>query len=146
MEFYQSFNPSETSVPEKYDWISDQDYKDCKLGNSGSSSLKKGYGRTLEESIEVDVVRFDTWHTENNIGLIDLAWIDVQGAEKDVLDGMGETINKIKYIWIEYGETEYEDAMTRSETIELLTNKGYRIVESMSSQASAGDLMFRRVD
>ena len=37
LEFYQSFNESETKTPPKYDWISDEDYEKLKLGNSGSS-------------------------------------------------------------------------------------------------------------
>ena len=145
MKFYQSYTtPAETKVPEKYDWINEDDYRKHKLSNSGSSSLKRGYKNILNETIEVDVIRFDTWAKQNNVESIDLAWIDVQGAEKDVLLGMGEEIDKINHIWIEYGEKDYEDAMSRRETINLLESKGYQVVTSISSFSETGDLMFQR--
>ena len=92
----------------------EEDYVDKKLNNSGSSSLKKGYKSVLGETITVKTQRFDSWYKENNIGEIDFCWIDVQGAEKDVFDGMGDDIKHIKYIWVEYGETGYEDGMNRN--------------------------------
>ena len=43
-EFYQSYDDSKSNfVPEKYVWIDIEDYKNNKLSNSGSSSLKAGY-------------------------------------------------------------------------------------------------------
>ena len=145
MNFYQSYKPNEIKTPEKYNWISDDDYKKYKLGNSGSSSLKKGYKHILDETIKVQVVRFDDWAEQNNIEKLDLAWIDVQGSEKNVLTGMGDSIHKIKYIWIEYGEKEYEGAMSRQETISYMTDKGYQVINFMSSFSDSGDLMFESV-
>ena len=144
LEFFQRYNESEQTTPEKYDWISDEDYSSMKLGNSGSSSLKKGYGKTLSESIKVQSVRYDSWAKDNNIGMVDLAWIDVQGAERDVLDGMGDKIGSINIIWIEYGEEQYEDAMSRQDTINYMSNKGFSLIEHFSSKGDKGDLLFRR--
>ena len=144
LEFFQSYNESEQTTPEKYDWISDEDYSSMKLGNSGSSSLKKGYGKTLSESIKVQSIRYDSWAKDNNIGMVDLAWIDVQGAERDVLDGMGDKIGNINIIWIEYGEEQYEDAMSRQDTINYMSNKGFSLIEHFSSKGDKGDLLFRR--
>ena len=146
LEFFQSYNESEKTTPEKYDWISDEDYSLLKLGNSGSSSLKKGYNKTLPKSIKVQTIRYDVWASANEIGNVDLAWIDVQGAEKDVLDGMGKSINQVKHIWIEYGEKDYDDAMSRSETIDYLLSKGFELIEHFSSSGNTGDLLFRRVE
>lgn len=144
LEFYQSFNDSETKTPPKYDWISDEDYEKLKLGNSGSSSLKKGYDKTLPNVIKVKSQRYDEWAIQNNVDAVDLAWIDVQGAEKDVLDGMGNKINDISFIWIEFGETGYDDALTRQETIDYMTAKGFKVIEHFSSKGSSGDLLFKR--
>lgn len=146
MEFYQSFKESETIAPPKYDWISNEDYENLKLGNSGSSSLKKGYSNVIDGTIKVDVKRYDEWALENKVSSVDLAWIDVQGAEKDVLDGMGESINQVRHIWIEYGEKDYDDAMSRSETIDYLLSKGFELIEHFSSSGNTGDLLFRRVE
>jgi len=144
LEFFQSFNESEDQVPEKYDWISEEDYINLKLGNSGSSSLKKGYDKVLSESIKVEAIRYEDWAVKNNIVEVDLLWIDVQGAEKDVLDGMAGSIENVRFIWIEFGELQYEDALSREETVEYISNKGFKLIDHFSSKGEAGDLLFMR--
>ena len=144
-EFYQSYDDKEIPdrVFDKYDWIDREEYVKKNLNNSGSSSLKKGYNNVLEGKIKVKTKRFDEWYNENlPKQLIDFCWIDVQGAEKDVFDGMGNTIDKIKHIWVEYGEMGYQDAMDRDETIRYLENKGFFLITSLSSYTSVGDLLF----
>ena len=76
--------------------------------------------------------------------MIDLVWIDVQGAEGDVIEGMGEKIKSINYVWIEYGEKAYEDALSREETIKLFEDKGFYLVNHLSSKHQTGDLLFSR--
>lgn len=142
--FYQSFdNKIEDKVPEKYDWISVEDYNNNKLSNSGSSSLKKGYQNKLGE-ISVPTRRFDTWFSNAGLDKIDLVWIDVQGAEKEVIEGFGEIIQSVKYLWVEYGESQYEGALSREETISFMAEKGMSFVPSHSSPAFSpqGDLLF----
>ena len=142
MDFYQSYSESNENVPEKYNWIEPSDYFEKKLNNSGSSSLKKGYKKILQEKIKVPVRRYDNWSIKNNIKLVDLVWMDVQGAERDVLDGMGSKLVNVKYIWLEYGEIIYQDAMTREETIIFMNKNNFELIEFMSSTGSIGDLMF----
>jgi len=144
--FYQSYQEhSEVSPPAKYDWIDARLYQEEQLNNSGSSSLKKGYHFNKEETIQVETQRFDTWCAKEDAPQeIDLAWIDVQGAEKDVLDGMGTEIRRIRLVWIEYGEMIYEDSMTREETVEYFDTKGFALVSQLSSPGAAGDLLFLR--
>ena len=145
--FYQSFQKyKESKIPEKYDWISLEEYKEEKINNSGSSSLKKGYKHTFENYILVKTERFDNWYKKTNIDKIDLAWIDVQGAEKEVIEGMGDEIKNIKYIWIEYGEKEYEGALDRNETILDMAARGYKVIQEMSSFAPTGDLLFEKIE
>jgi 2-O-methyltransferase len=144
-EFFQSFQTNEGDTPDKYDWITPEEYNDERLNNSGSSSLKKGYQHTLSETISVTTSRFDTWCDKNQTGLVDLAWIDVQGAEREVILGMGQEIENIKFIWIEYGETLYDGGMTRKETVELLNSLGFSEINELSDKGHAGDLLFRRV-
>tara|TARA_R110000824_G_scaffold265036_1_gene453899 strand:- start:307 stop:996 length:690 start_codon:yes stop_codon:yes gene_type:complete len=145
-KFYQSYQPYEqTNVPSKYDWIEYEDYREEKLNNSGSSSLKKGYAHTLDTPIHVQTERFEDWYSSSDLNEIDFVWIDVQGAEKDVLDGMASAISKIKFIWVEYGEKEYEDSMTREETIAYITQNGFELFETVSSNTAVGDLLFQRI-
>lgn len=140
--FYQSFQETnQLQVPNKYDWIDNSIYHRRKLNNSGSSSLKKGYPHILKP-IKVSTKRFDNWSSENEIGKIDLAWIDVQGAEKDVISGMGEQVYKIKFIWVEYGEKQYSDAMNRDETIRFMRTLNFKAIEQLSDSSSSGDILF----
>ena len=74
---------------------------------------------------------------------IDFIWIDVQGAEYEVIDGIGKMINKISYIWIEYGENIYDGAMNRKQTIEMLSNKNFSLISKLSSNDAKGDLVFK---
>jgi FkbM family methyltransferase len=140
--FYQSFQNHKGSVPDKYDWISEDDYHSLMLNNSGSSSLQKGYYYNLSDTIQVDTERYDNWAEENGIKFVDLAWIDVQGAERSVLDGMGGDIHNIMFVWVEYGENVYEGAMSREEIIRYMNDKLFSVVEQYSDQAQSGDLLF----
>ena len=97
----------------------------------------------MSEQYYVNTQRFDTWYSDNQIGEIDFVWIDVQGAERDVIYGMGACIKHISYIWMEYGETEYIDAMTRNESINLLEEKNFKLLNDLSSSETKGDLVFQ---
>lgn len=141
--FFQSYiELEENLVPHKYDWVSKEDYFDNKLNSSGASSLKKGYGKTFDKPIKIDVIKGSSWMKENKIKEIDLLWVDVQGSEKEVIQGFGTSLNKANFIWIEYGETMYEGGMTRQETINLLSDYGFVCIENLSDKGLQGDLLF----
>ena len=97
----------------------------------------------LTENYFVTVIRFDKWYSTRNIGLIDFVWIDVQGAEKEVIEGMGKVIQKIRMIWMEYGEDQYNGAMDRLQTIDLLNSKGFSLESQLSDSGPQGDLLFK---
>jgi len=142
-EFFQSFQDyTKDTVPEKYDWISEEDYQEKKLNNSGSSSLKKGYKHTLSDTIVVKTKRFDNWMVENDLTMVDLAWIDVQGAEAMVIEGMASEITNVNFIWIEYGETDYDGGLSRQQTVSLLREKGFKPLKDFHNDANTGDLLF----
>lgn len=141
-EFYQSYQEyRKDEIPEKYNWMTLEEYNRTNLNNSGASSLKEGYGHILDQPIKVKTDRFDTWYKEKNIGQIDLAWIDVQGAEREVIEGMAEEIRNIKYIWMEYGECFYNGAMTRHETLTLMRKVGFEEVKEHSDHTLQGDVL-----
>ena len=142
--FYKSFTKYKSNIlPEKYDFISYDEYQNNLLHNSGSSSIKYGYPNCLSEEYYVQTIRFDDWYNSKSIGSIDFVWIDVQGAEYEVIDGMGSTIQNISYIWMEYGEDEYDGALGREQTINLLKSKGFKLVKNLSSIGPKGDLVFK---
>jgi len=142
-KFYRSFvGSNEINVPHKYNFILTEDYSNLKLNGSGASSLKKGFPQCLNENKIVETIRFDDWYYQEEIQNIDLVWIDVQGAEKDVIDSMGKMIKNINYIWMEYGEEIYEDALNRKDTIQLLETKGFVLNSMYSDSGTQGDLLF----
>ena len=140
-DFFLSYQES-SGVPSKYDWISPEEYDSLQLNNSGSSSLKKGYQHILPSPTKVSTLRFDNWYKKHQIGKIDFAWVDVQGSEKDVIEGIGKEIENIKYIWMEYGEQDYEGGMSWRETVDLLKTKNFIEIRTDSS-GSKGDILFK---
>ena len=65
-----------------------------------------------QREIEVEGTRIDTWKEKNNIGPIDLVWMDVQGAELHALKGMGESLHNVKAILTEAGTKAYYEGHT----------------------------------
>lgn len=93
-----------------------------------SGSIRKPLGHldmhpwcTFENSIEVPVTRLDTWAAKNCVGLIDLIWTDVQGAEVDVIHGGLETLKRTKYFYTEYNNRQmYEGQIGLNQILKLL--------------------------
>jgi FkbM family methyltransferase len=125
MEFYLSSGNVYESVygPTHQDIVNNNDW-------SSSSSLKKPKNHLNETPwvkfnsvINVPTKRLDTYCKENNISKIDFIWMDVQGAELDVINGMGNFIKNIKYIYTEYSDKElYESQPTKNQIINVLNN------------------------
>lgn len=146
LNFYLSYkNYTDSNNPKKYQYIDKYDFKDLNLNASGSSSLKKSNFEHLQDSIktEVESVTLNSFCLQENIDQIDFLWIDVQGAEKDVLDGGDEILHKVKYIQLEYGELIYEDAMSKTDTIDYMKKKKFYILHDWTPSSKTGDLLFK---
>ncbi len=95
-----------------------------------SGSLKKPTGHLdkythvkFEAPILVEVITLDKWAKDNNIQKIDFIWMDVQGAEADVLLGGVEILKNTSYIWTEYSdENLYESQASLDDLCKLLPN------------------------
>jgi FkbM family methyltransferase len=118
---------------------------------NASSTIKKPISHSsrypwliFDKKVEVTTIKLDTWIKYNNINSIDFVWADVQGAEKELIEGAIETLKIIKYLYTEYGEVSpYPEAMTREETIELLERYKFEIVPEYSDQGKIGNLLFK---
>ena len=116
-----------------------------------SSSIKKSVSHCLQypwltfnSSVEVKTIKLDTWVKENNINYIDFIWADVQGAERDLIEGAVHTLQITQYLQTEYGEiSSYPEAMPRDETIALLRRHDFEIIPELSDTGEHGNLMFR---
>lgn len=142
--FYQAYSDKNIdAMLEKYSWIEKNDFINFRLNRCGASSIKKGHEAVAHGTeIKVKTIKIDTWARRNGIEYIDLLWVDVQGAEKEVFCGARESLKKIKIIWTEYGETDYEGGMSRSETIQML--KAYfSVMNHFSIFHKKGNLLFK---
>jgi len=101
---------------------------------TASSSIKKPENHLnifpdvqFMDKITVESQRLDTWIEDKNISKIDIMWVDVNGGEKEFLDGALNTINnKVKYLYIEFnaadGKSLYEGCLTKDEIKNKLPN------------------------
>jgi len=97
-------------------------------GNIGASSLLKttNHHRSrswLQKEVEVDSIVLSEWLQEKNIKKIDIAWVDVQGAEKIVFESFGKYLNSIQVINTEVGNVPlYEGAIIKPELDLILSD------------------------
>ena len=146
IDFYLSYiSDIKPKMFKKYHWIDKKDYVDMKINSSGASSLRKGHPLLDDgETVSVSTIRLDTWATKNGVDDIDFLWIDVQGAEREVVRGFGDMSQKIKCVWIEFGEDGYDGYMSRRETILTFDAMGFVLDEKKSSKRKKGNLLFWR--
>lgn len=110
-KFYP-INPEKTITP----WFD---------GNRGASSLYKSNGvadhieKYVQDEIEVECIRVDSFAKLNNINSIDVSWIDVQGAGLAVLKSFGNIIDTLSIIHMEietipmyHGQSIYDEINT----------------------------------
>jgi FkbM family methyltransferase len=106
-------------------YFEDEDYRS---NWSASNSLKKPKHHLhaapwckFEHYREVNTIRVDTYCNNKSIREIDFIWMDVQGAEDLVIDGMGSMKKHIKYIYTEYSRDElYEGSLNYDQILEAL--------------------------
>ena len=83
------------------------------------------------DTVEVSVIRLDTFIIENNINKIDFLKIDTQGHDLKVLEGCGEFLSIVHMGTMEAGAKSdilYEGQNTEAESITFLENNGFQIV------------------
>lgn len=132
LEFYQS-----DKHVNNYDW-------------SCSSSIRKpknhlqayDYVTFKQEPIKVKSSTLDIYCKEKKINKIDFIWMDVQGAEGDVIEGGIETLKKTRYLYTEYSDKElYEGEISLNEIIKKLPGS-WTILEKYQ-RANDGDVLLK---
>jgi len=102
-----------------------------------SSIIDRPVFKELGQKIEkykTKITKLDTYCRENKINFIDFIKIDVEGYEKNVLDGAAKMLenNKIKMGIFEIGQTLIDAGTSSQEIEELLINYGYKIDKNIS--------------
>ena len=85
------------------------------------------YGSTQKEKYLVKTCTLDEFYKNKEL---DILWIDVQGAEKFVLDGAKETLKKIKAIFIEVSINNdfYQNSVDMNTISKILNEFGFSLV------------------
>jgi FkbM family methyltransferase len=118
-------------------------------GNPGASSLLKPnenwqWGRNINQ-IEVDVVKLEDWCKEKNIEKIDVMWIDAQGSELNIFEGMGDLLKEVKAIYVECSMIPYYDGARNSDqVIEYLSRFDFELLSETHHTIYEGDFMFMK--
>jgi FkbM family methyltransferase len=95
-------------------------------GNEGkewtcSSSIKTptaAFNKTypaisFKKAVSTACIRLDTWYAHQDLGVIDFVWMDVEGAEGDVIRGGAKTFrDHVRYLYTEYSDDMWEHQMT----------------------------------
>jgi FkbM family methyltransferase len=132
MDFFMAYTdyPEDQEIPKKYKWVGEENFRELKLNASGASSLKLGDAIVNDaESVKVKAVTLDSWAEGAKVDMVDFIWMDVQGAESDVVSGGEKTLKNTKFVWTEYGETQYEGGMNRKQTTKLFESLGFSPVK-----------------
>jgi FkbM family methyltransferase len=75
------------------------------------------------QPVEVPCIRLDDWLSEFDPPQIDFLWMDVQGAELDVLAGAEETLKRTKLVYTEYAVQElYRGQPTLKQILSAVPN------------------------
>lgn len=113
-------------------------------GNKSSSLLLPTSEMPNWMKFEKEIVKTNTLQnfcTKNNIENIDFIHMDVQGAEKLVLAGAENMLNKIKMIWLEVGMVEfYKEQPLKQEMISFLAENDFIVIKD-TCPSICGDIL-----
>ena len=104
----------------------------------------------VRDTVKVNVYRLDTWLKANapHITEIEYLHIDAQGSDLAVLKGLGDMIGIVKAGVVEVPQSEavklYKTQHSKEETIDFLTNNGFKIV-TIKSQQNEDNIYFERI-
>jgi FkbM family methyltransferase len=101
---------------------------------------------SFTETISVQCKTLDAWAKENNIGKIDLLWLDMQGFELQMLMASPEMLKKVTAIHTEVSVKEtYEGVATYEKLKAWLEQQGFRVqLEAIPAGWDMGNVLFIR--
>lgn len=133
------FYPTDQNKSEKTNW---QD------GNPGASSIFKIIGKNLDEKIvqnkiTVPSIKLSSYMKFKKIKSIDLLFMDIQGAELLALEGLEETIEKVKIIHTEVSFLEiYEKQPLFKDIKKFLDEKDFSLYDISCFTGPFADMIF----
>jgi len=121
-------------------------------GNPGASSMFRATGEYREEQyvqreIEVPTLRLDEFMRDRDIGVVDILWMDVQGAEALVLEGLGERLRDVRCLHIEVEFFEIYSGQALFDDVDpYLRERGFKLLGFTSYSRFAADALYLRDD
>lgn len=108
---------------------------DSRDGSRGSGSIIEPSGHlehfptiTFAETAEVECFTLNEIFEHENLGKIDLLWVDIQGAERDMIAGGRKALAHTRYCFMEAEEIElYAGQALKPELLSLM--QGWRLIE-----------------
>ena len=75
----------------------------------------------FDKTVDVRTVSLDSWCIEQGIESIDFIWMDVQGAEGDVISGAKQILQSARFLYTEYSNREmYEGQLDLHSILRML--------------------------
>lgn len=71
----------------------------------------------FEHTILVPTQRLDDWREASGIEYVDFIWMDVQGAESDVISGATSTLERTRFLYTEYSNRELYEGQPTLKTL-----------------------------
>lgn len=97
----------------------------------------------FQNSVTVNVQTLATWAETNSVKKIDFMWLDMQGAELDMLTQSGSLIEIVRIIYTEVANIElYENQAIYSELKQWLIGKGFRLFAEELTWGYTGNVLF----
>lgn len=119
-------------------------------GNPGASSLFKSNGmypveKYVQDEIKVKAHRLDTLMQKYNIPRVDIIWMDLQGAELLALKGLGNHLDKVRYIHTEVSHKEmYTGQVMFNELNNFILSKGFSVANNISMNGWQEDIIYSK--
>lgn len=137
----------ETAISEKDEEI---DFFVVTNGNIGASSLLKAnknhhHGFTYnQERIKIKSTKAETYMKKNNLSKVDLLWMDVQGAELNVLKSFSNNLSNIKAIHTEVALSHvYENSTLKKDLINFMEDNNFNLIKCITNELNIEeDLIF----
>lgn len=117
---------------------------------SASSSIKKPVKHLeifkdvyFQKPTMVKSQRLDTWFLKSELNQIDIIWADVNGGEKEFLEGARETIRHTRCIFMEFCENNlYEDCIGLEQVKIMLAD--FEVVGIYNFYGNFGNVLLKR--
>jgi FkbM family methyltransferase len=129
--------------------VTDVNYDDAQVENPGTSSLLVHEGLKVKEVLEVPTRRIDEFLLSENPQARNVAlWIDAEGAEYEVLEGMDGIKDRVVTVHVETARTAMRQGQkVYSEVQELMKSLGFITAgDNMFEKSVWGDAVFVRKD